>query len=177
MRQSRFLCGRVILIFCGVTLFFAGAHAAPAPRARQGGILLLVCPRFMAGGSFDSCGAILRPLPPFMAKEALVLRHGCRIRGKFPPEPPRSSAPLRRSSGLQSANVLNGCGWGEVCSLQAVGMQTGCEPLRGERAVRMRMNCAKHCGATAVSASAADERRTSRRAFTTPGCKGECKLY
>ena len=95
--------------------FFAGAHAAPAPRARQGGILLLVCPRFMAGAPVDSCGAILRPLPPFMAKEALVLRHGCRIRGKFPPEPPRSSAPLRRSSGLQSANVLNGCGsgWGE----------------------------------------------------------------
>jgi len=106
------VCGRVILIFGGVTLFFAGAHAAPAPRARQSGILLLVCPRFMAGGSFDSCGAILRPLPPFLAKEALVLRHGCRIRGKFPPEPPRSSAPLRRSSGLQSASVLNGCGSG-----------------------------------------------------------------
>ena len=86
--QLRFaVCGRLILIFSGVTLFFAGAHAAPAPRARQSGILLLVCPRFMAGGSLDSCGAILRPLPPFMAKEALVLRHGCRIRGNFPRSP------------------------------------------------------------------------------------------
>ena len=95
--------------------FLWGLTPPPRPGARQGGILLLVCPRFMAGGPLDSCGAILRPLPPFMAKEALVLRHGCRIRGRFPPEPPRSSAPLRRSSGLQSANVLNGCGseWGE----------------------------------------------------------------
>ena len=166
--------------------FFAGAHAAPAPRARQGGILLLVCPRFMACAPLDSCGAILRPLPPFLAKEALVLRHGCRIRGKFPPEPPRCRlAPLLSRPSLrwgsirvlQSADGLNGCGWGEVCSLQAGYLQTGCEPLRGERAVRMRMNCATQSGATAASASAADERRTSRRAFTTPGCKGECKLY
>ena len=50
-------------------------------------------------------------------------------------------------------------------------------PSAGERAVRMRINCATQSGATAASDSAADERRTSRRAFTTPGCKGECKLY
>ena len=163
-----------------------GAHAAPTPRrpprrdfalgvsALYGGWLVRLVWRNSAASSafYGERGTGIAPRLPHpgeVSPGAPSVPVGTFVVSPF--------ASLGLNQGLQSASVLNGCGWGEVCSLQAVDLQTGCEPLRGERAVRMRMNCATPSGATAASASAADERRTSRRAFTTPGCKGECKLY
>ena len=74
--------------------FLQGAHAAPLHPRR--------CHRhFCTFGLCAFCGVGLarlmwrNPAPRFRLlwrKPGFVLRHDCRIRGMFPPEPPRSSA-------------------------------------------------------------------------------------
>ena len=88
--------------------FLQGAHAAPLHPRR--------CHRhFGTFGLHALYGVWLarlmwrNPSPRFRLlwrKPGFVLRHDCRIRGMFPPEPPRSSVTLRRFLGQQSANSL-----------------------------------------------------------------------
>ena len=166
------------MIFCGVTLFFCGGSRRPHTPAPAKAGFCSWCVRALWRVARSTRVAQFCGLFRLLWRKrhwycATVAASG----GSFPRNP---LAPQLRFVAAP------------VCSLLTVGMDADgvrfavckrliCRPVAnpsvGERAVRMRMNCATQSGATAASASAADERRTSRRAFTTPGCKGECKLY
>jgi len=95
------VCGTAAC-FADALFFFAGGSRRPLhPGGGQGRICYLVCLVFWRWWWYGSCGASLRPLPPFMAREGLVLRHELPHGGIFPQTPcnaPRlSRAALRRS--------------------------------------------------------------------------------
>jgi hypothetical protein len=110
------VCGRLILIFCVVTLFFAGAHAAPAPlgAGRHFGYWLERTLR--RGWWLDSCGAILRVSSSFSGERDT----GIAPRLPHPGEAPRTPsvptgtfvvspfASLGIGQGRQSASVWCG---------------------------------------------------------------------
>ena len=95
MQTAVFLQGGLCRFFCMHYASFCrvGSRRPPAPPAVPPALWYFWLARALwrlAGSTHvaQSC----TPLPPFMAKAGFVLRHDCRIRGKLPPEPPRSSA-------------------------------------------------------------------------------------
>jgi len=110
-------------------LFFVGAHAAPTPRrpprrdfALGLSALYGVCPGRLKWRNSAASSAFLGergtgiaprlPHPGEVSPGAPSVPIGTFVVSPF--------ASLGLNQDLQSANVLNGCGWGEVCSLRAV---------------------------------------------------------